>query len=363
MHTDIQTLLKSITPFPLLIDNNIILEGKLVARPLMCQTCQQRECFNPSFNQKYCSLGFRIYDLELPHQQCKFIGVLTSINRKKFSHTLQQRFATKIFEEKVFENWAVHIKDTITFIQQTIRNKQQDYINGFHDITPTINLILRNAEKAINLSNGSTIDEKFENSPEYAQTIYKSAGLLKQHLDFMGYLSNPESIRYGNKHSTGIYKLIDMISRIAKQAAAQRHINIKLEGTSFNKPKIYDSLATLFFILLDNAIKYSYENQDIIITIQDIPNNAVSVDFMSYGPIIPSAESIKVFEKYYRYIHPSLDSEKIKGHGFGLYIAKLISNKHGFDIQYRSSLSSIEKNNTQIGENHFFFEIPSDTPD
>lgn len=363
MQKDIQTLLKSLTPFPLLIDNNTVLEGKLVSRPLMCQTCQHRECFNPSFNQKYCPQGFRVYDLELPHQQCKFIGILTSVSRHKISHTLQQKFSTKIFEEKVFENWAAHIKDAILFIQQTIRNKQQDYINGFHDITPTINLILRNAEKAISLSEGSTIDEKFENSAEYAQTIYKSAGLLKQQLDFMGYLSNPESIKYGNKHSTCIYKLIDMISRIAKQAAAQRHINIKLEGTSFNKPKIYDSLTTLFFILLDNAIKYSYPNQDIVITIQDMPINAVSVDFMSYGPTIPSAESIKIFEKYYRYTHPLIDSEKTKGHGFGLYIAKLISNKHGFDIKYRSTSSSIEKNHTQIGENHFFFEIPSDTPD
>lgn len=363
MNKEIQRLLASITPFPLLIDNRTILEGKLFARPLICQTCQHQECFNTSFNQKYCSIGFRVYDLEIPNQQYKFIGVLTPVSHKKLSRSLQKKLAIKTFEEKVFENWASHIKDVMQFLQQTINNKQQDYINGFHDITPTISLILRNAEEAIHASNGTSIDEKFGNAPENIQTIYKSAGLLKQHLDFMVYLTNPASIQYGEKRPTGIYKLIDMMSRIAKQTTADRHINIKLLGTSFNKPKVYNSLATLIFILLDNAIKYSYQNQDIIITIQDAPSNAVSVDFMSYGPIVPSIEVPKIFEKHHRYIHSLIDSDKTKGHGFGLYIAKLIADKHGFKIEYKSSISSVEKNNIPIGENHFSFEIPSDNLD
>lgn len=361
MNQNIYLLLEQITPFPLLINNEKVLEGKLFSRPLKCQNCLTKECFNANFTQKYCSQGFRIYDLDIPMEQCKFIGVLTQFSRKTLPHALQKKYSSKIFDEKTFINWAANIKNIFSFITQTITRKQQEYIDGFHDITPTLNLIIRNAEKVINMAEGNSMEEKFDHSPDYVQTIYKSAEFLKQQLDFMGYLTNPESIQYGNKRPTRIYRLVDMMCRIAKQEVIAKRICLKLQGNSYNNPKIYNSLGTLIFILLDNAIKYSYADQDIVITLKDLPENAVFIDFMSYGPIIPATEIPRIFEKYYRYLPSSADSEKTKGHGFGLYIAKLIAQKHGFDIKYHSILTQSKRNGISIGENHFSVEIPSDT--
>lgn len=363
MDSSIYELLRKITPFPLLINHTDVLEGNLAARPLKCQNCSNKECLNSNFDKKYCSQGFRVYDLHLEKDSCKFIGVLTSLSKRYLPLALQKKYASKIFDEKSFDNWASHIKEAVLFVQQTINQKQQEYIDGFHDITPTISSIIRNAEQVINLSGGDSLEEKFEHSPENIQTIYKSASLLKHHLDFMGYVSNPDSIKYGQKYSSAIYKFVDMLCRISKQETAKRHVKLRIKGVSYNKPKVYNSFSTLIFILLDNAIKYSYPNQDIIITVQDMPNNGVSIDFMSYGPIVPDHEIENIFKKHYRYIHPSLNSDKIKGHGFGLYMAKLIAHQHGFEIKYSSSPSTIQKNGAQIGENHFSFEISSDVAD
>lgn len=355
-------LLRQLTPFPIVVNTGII-EGNLFPRLLMCKNCNHKECLNPNFTKPYCSNGFKIYDLNIPYEFCRFIGVITSQSRQHLPANLQRKYNNRVLDEKAFTVWASHIKDSILFVQDTIKRKNQEYIDGFHDITPTITLIIRNAEKLINMSGGNSLMEKFENSPEPIQTVYKSAELLNQNLKFMSYLTNPESIKYGAKHSTVMYKLVDKMCRIFNQSAQKRHINLRIDGNSFHAPKVYDSIGILTFILLENAIKYSYSNQDIIVSIKDTGHNDVFLDFMSYGPIIPKDEISKIFLKHYRYIHSSLDKDKVKGHGLGLYIASLIASKHGFEIKYNSNSTGIQKNGTNVGENHFCFEIPSDIND
>lgn len=358
MNIEIKNILKKLTPFPILIKEQEVIEGNLFIRPHICQNCSHKECAQTNFSKNYCSNGFRIAELNIPNEHLKFIGIITTLSKHALPASLQKKYLSKTLDEKLFNNWASQLKESIANLKRVIDNKQQEYIDGFHDITPTINLIIRNAETLINKSDGKSLEDKFEHSQPEVQTLYKSAELLNQHLLFMSCLTNPDSITYGKKSPRTIYKLLDKMCKIFKQDAAVKHINLKIEGNSYNSPYIYDSLGILMFILLENAVKYSYDSQEVIITISDTADGGVSLDFMSYGPIVPPEEQKKIFNKYYRYIHSSLDSDKLRGHGLGLYIASLIARSHGFSIRYQAINTTSQKNGADIGENHFIFNIP-----
>ena len=53
------------------------------------------------------------------------------------------------------------------------------------------------------------------------------------------------------------------------------------------------------FILIDNAIKYSQNNQDIEIQIDDLEYNKTKIKVISFSPYLTPAERVNIFEKRY----------------------------------------------------------------
>lgn len=77
--------------------------------------------------------------------------------------------------------------------------------------------------------------------------------------------------------------------------------------------------------LLNNAIKYSHENQDIFVRCLEKDKN-VAVDFIDTGSVIKDGHLPYLFDAFYRV------SQDIKGTGLGLAIAKRIVELHGGKI-------------------------------
>ncbi len=83
--------------------------------------------------------------------------------------------------------------------------------------------------------------------------------------------------------------------------------------------------------LLENALKYSPEEEPVFIRI-----NENSVEISDRGPGIPESEREKIFERFYR-IDSSRDRRK-GGHGLGLAIVKELTQKLGFRIELESEV-------------------------
>ncbi len=81
--------------------------------------------------------------------------------------------------------------------------------------------------------------------------------------------------------------------------------------------------------LLDNALKYTTENTDILITVRKMQNMA-SVSVADYGPGIPDEEKKEVFDKFYRGANKIADNRRSLG--LGLYLCKSIIEAHGGEI-------------------------------
>jgi signal transduction histidine kinase len=94
-----------------------------------------------------------------------------------------------------------------------------------------------------------------------------------------------------------------------------------------------DRLQQVLVNLLDNAIKYSPNGGQILLTVTG-PANGVRIAVADSGLGIPSAEQQRIFEKFYR-----LDTQLSRaggGTGLGLYITRELVRRMGGTIALQS---------------------------
>ena len=98
--------------------------------------------------------------------------------------------------------------------------------------------------------------------------------------------------------------------------------------------------------LISNAIKYSSNESDIIVTLKTIGNEVqFSVKDSGYG--IPLGEQSRIFEKFFR--ADNVTRMETEGTGLGLYISKIVMELSGGKIWFESEE---RKGST------FYFSIP-----
>lgn len=95
------------------------------------------------------------------------------------------------------------------------------------------------------------------------------------------------------------------------------------------------SLIELFFVLLENAVKYSEKGKRIEISVSQY-SDKVFVKIKDQGIGIKSSEIPYIFERFYR-ADSSRSKDKINGYGLGLSLAKQIASVHGAKISVKSS--------------------------
>lgn len=104
--------------------------------------------------------------------------------------------------------------------------------------------------------------------------------------------------------------------------------DIKLQGDKA-------ALATLFGILLDNAIKYSPEDGAINVAATTRKNEAVII-VQDFGVGIRASELPYIFNRFYR-ADASRTKSRVQGYGLGLAIAKTIIDRHHGKVDVKST--------------------------
>jgi two-component system, OmpR family, heavy metal sensor histidine kinase CusS len=92
------------------------------------------------------------------------------------------------------------------------------------------------------------------------------------------------------------------------------------------------ALHRLFLVLLDNALKYSRVNGDVILTVERT-DAQVSVAIEDFGAGISPADLPHIFKRFYQADRARNDG----GHGLGLSLAESIARAHGAAIDVRSN--------------------------
>ncbi|MBP9700367.1 HAMP domain-containing histidine kinase [Candidatus Woesebacteria bacterium] len=130
--------------------------------------------------------------------------------------------------------------------------------------------------------------------------------------------------------------LLSAVQQKLHSQAVMKKITIKLDGKRTTLRANEEGLFRVFFIILDNAIKYSSPTAIITIKIRQT-KSTIKVDFQDQGIGIAPSQIPLIFRRFYR-ADPSRTSQESSGYGLGLPIARSIIAKHHGQIVVKSTL-------------------------
>lgn len=223
----------------------------------------------------------------------------------------------------------------IIFKQKRLSEIKTDFINNMtHEFKTPI--------ATISISSEQLMKEKILNNPEkiktYSRIIKDESIRLKSQVDQILNIALVDSTRTKlNKKPVDFHTLIKDVTEKIKIRAEEKKCNIQLElnASQFTIQGDIDHLTNVMFNLMDNALKYSKENPQIIIRTKN-KNHLLIVEVEDNGIGIPTKQQKLIFEKFYRV--PTGNVHNVKGFGLGLsYVKKIIQLHHG-KIELESTL-------------------------
>lgn len=110
-------------------------------------------------------------------------------------------------------------------------------------------------------------------------------------------------------------------------------LNVINHGQDFNVYADEVQVASILNNLIDNAVKYSFDNPSVIIHLSE-KTSFIEVSVKDTGIGIPKEYQNQVFEKFFRV--PTGDRHNVKGYGLGLNFVKHIMDLHGGKVSLKS---------------------------
>jgi len=129
------------------------------------------------------------------------------------------------------------------------------------------------------------------------------------------------------------------IPQTAITIEAQEHLELITDSTA---------LEMILRNLLDNAVKYSGDEPNILVLAQKDAGNSITISVKDHGIGIPLYESKRIFERFYR--SPIEAVHRRSGTGIGLYVAAQLVHTLGGKLSVHSE--GLHKGST------FYFSLP-----
>lgn len=206
--------------------------------------------------------------------------------------------------------------------------KQTEFVqNASHELRTPITIIQAQQELLLKEPNSKILD-KSESINQTLKETKRITKLLKELMDLARVDSNNIKIE---KSELDINELIKEIIQPYEEYAKLQNKKIKLELNNVKKIRAdRNKISELIVIILDNAIKYTNSEDEIIIkTLKK--DGKINLEISDTGIGISKEAMPHVFERFYR--GDESHSKKIEGSGLGLSIAKTIVNMHNGTIK------------------------------
>ena len=222
-------------------------------------------------------------------------------------------------------------------LYQIIRQKKlseikNDFINNIsHEFkTPiaTINLALDAISSSKNNLNDKFISYLAMIREENSRMLSQVENILR--ISQLEKSSNPFDMEETNIHEV-IEDAIEHVKLIVESKKGS--IKLSLKAQRFNINGNSNHLENIIINILDNAVKYSKENPQIIISSTN-SNKDIILCFEDNGIGMDKNTQKMIFEKFYR--EHNGDIHNIKGHGLGLSYVKKIIDFHDGKISLES---------------------------
>ena len=154
---------------------------------------------------------------------------------------------------------------------------------------------------------------------EFGEKIYSEASRMSKLVEDIMKISKLESDKAFEKTQLKLKNIVVAIVDSLMIEADKKNVKFKLSLNDCSISGNYDSIYSLIFNLVDNAIKYNKTNGKITIKLQEVSNNVI-LSVKDTGIGIPKEDLDRIFERFYR-----VDKSRSKdsgGTGLGLAIVK-----------------------------------------
>lgn len=154
---------------------------------------------------------------------------------------------------------------------------------------------------------------------EFGEKIYSEASRMSKLVEDIMKISKLESDKAVEKTQLNLKNIVVAIVDSLMIEADKKNVKFKLSLNDCSISGNYDSIYSLIFNLVDNAIKYNKTNGKITIKLQEVSNNVI-LSVKDTGIGIPKEDLDRIFERFYR-----VDKSRSKdsgGTGLGLAIVK-----------------------------------------
>ena len=202
-------------------------------------------------------------------------------------------------------------------------DKQRDFIaDASHELKTPLAVIMASSDELKNDKNNKKYIDNIKFESERMSTLIKSLLDLSK-------LENGVSINsYKEENISNIVEKICLtFEAVAYEQGHKIETNID-ENIMFKCSK--EEIERLISIILDNAIKHSYENSTIIVKLNKDKNNN-NIEIINSGAPIKAGDEEKIFERFYR--ADKSRNREANRYGLGLAIAKNIVTNHSGTIK------------------------------
>jgi signal transduction histidine kinase len=221
----------------------------------------------------------------------------------------------------------------ITLFDRTERYNQDDKAMNFvalavHELRTPLT-VLRGYVEVFEEELGATL------GPELKDFMYKLQASTEQLTAFVNNILNVARIEENQLvlqlHEENWPEVLQKAAADNELRASVRgkhisyHIDPNLPTVAVDRVSIYEVISNL----LDNAIKYSADSKEIIVSASMGRDGTVVTTIQDFGVGIPESVMPNLFEKFYR---NHRTRSEIGGTGLGLYLSKAIVNAHGGQI-------------------------------
>ncbi|MDX2360877.1 MAG: HAMP domain-containing sensor histidine kinase [Crocinitomicaceae bacterium] len=210
---------------------------------------------------------------------------------------------------------------------------KRDFVNNMtHELkTPIAN---------ISVASEALRDERMQMDAnkrmKYADIIYNENVRLHNLVDRVLQISAMEKKEESiSKEPCNVHELIAEISLNFEPLIQQKNgdLQLSLEAEHFILQADKLHLSNVIYNLIENAIKYSKESPEINVQTNN-NNEGILIHITDKGVGISKENQQRIFEKFFR--AETGDIHNTKGYGLGLSYVKLIIEKHGGTITFKS---------------------------
>ena len=184
---------------------------------------------------------------------------------------------------------------------------------------------------AVMQANADVLEEEIGKNKwlQYIQNETENMSKLIAEMLLLTKIENVESIR--EKEEFNLSEYIELVASSFEGLAYEKKVTIKteLENNIITHNFSRDDIEHILSTLTDNAIKHSYKNKDVVITLKK-NKESIILSVRNEGKEIPEEDREKIFERFYRVDKSRNRNEK--RYGLGLAIAKSTATKYGGTI-------------------------------